>query len=292
METTPTAQRPLGITSTTVAGPTPPSTKLASVGHHPTRTGLLDHLMREGHDRDAILSTGLFTEDLRPLWQGRYVLPYFDSDDNPVYAISRSTGSEGGGAVGYDGHPADGLSGKYAKPAHTKPYAHVEEPIFGLGCVEDGQPVLITERLAAFDLVRWTDAGWRFALPFHTDEERGKTIHPWFVAPSETDREQDTLIREAIAEAIYDLLDAERYADTDDPVGGALFAKPGERIPALREAWEWLGPWISAVEILVNAGSSRGLAADDHAPCRTNSIAVVGVETDQASIVAAAGERK
>ena len=145
------------------------------------------------------------------------------------------------------------------------------------------------ERLAAFDFVRRTDAGWRFALPFHTDEERGKAIHPWFVAPSEIDREQDALVREVIAEAVYDLLDAERYADTDDPVGGALFAKPGERIPALQEAWEWLDPWISVVEILIDADSSRVSAADKSPACRTDSIAVVGAETDQASIVAAAG---
>ena len=43
------------------------------------------------------------------------------------------------------------------------------------------------EHLAAFDFVRQTDAGWRFALPFHTDEERGKTIHSWFVS-SESDQ--------------------------------------------------------------------------------------------------------
>jgi hypothetical protein len=80
-------------------------------------TALLDYLMCEGYDRDAILGTGLFTEDLTPLWQGRYVFPYFDVDGRPVYAISRSTGTEGGGAAGHDGHPADFTSAKYAKPA-------------------------------------------------------------------------------------------------------------------------------------------------------------------------------
>ena len=57
----------------------------ARLGWAPSsRTGLLDHLMREGYDREAILGTGLFTQDLRPLWQGRYVLPYFAPDGQPV----------------------------------------------------------------------------------------------------------------------------------------------------------------------------------------------------------------
>ncbi|GAA0473714.1 hypothetical protein MUK72_19880 (plasmid) [Halococcus dombrowskii] len=145
----------------------------------PNRTGLLDHLMREGYDREAILGTGLFTEDLRPLWQGRYVLPYFDADGQPVYAISRSTGSEGGGAVGYDGHPADGLSGKYAKPAHTKEYARISEPIYGLGSVEDGQPVLVTEGIA--DAITAHQAGYACISPVttrfkHDDRERLREV--------------------------------------------------------------------------------------------------------------------
>jgi hypothetical protein len=135
-----------------------------------SRTGLLDHLMREGYDREAILGTGLFTENLRPLWQGRYVLPYFDADGQPVYAISRSTGREGGGAVGYDGHPDDGLSGKYAKPAHTKEYARIEEPIFGLGSIEDGQPVLITEGIA--DTIAAHQAGYPCISPVTTRFKR------------------------------------------------------------------------------------------------------------------------
>src|SRR5699024_6184415 len=71
-----------------------------------------------------------------------------------------------GGAVGYDGHPDDGLSGKYAKPAHTKEYAHVEEPIFGLGSVEDGQPVLLTEGIA--DAITAHQAGYPCLSPVTT----------------------------------------------------------------------------------------------------------------------------
>lgn len=141
-----------------------------------------------------------------------------------------------------------------------------------------------------FDFVRQTDAGWRFALPFHTDEERSKIILPWFVAPSENDREQDTLVRKLVAEAVYSLLDAERYVDTNDPVGeGALFAKPGKRMPALQEAWEWLDSWILALEVLIDANSSCVPAVDEDASCRTDSIAVVGAETDQTSITTPVG---
>ena len=140
---------------------------------------LLDYLMRQGHDRDAILGTGLFTEDFRALWQGRYVFPYFDTDGRPVYAISRSTGHDGGGAVGYDGHPADGMSGKYAKPAHTKPYARVSEPIYGLETLEDGRPVLITEGIA--DAITAHEAGYPCISPVttqfkHADRDRVRDV--------------------------------------------------------------------------------------------------------------------
>lgn len=132
----------------------------------PSRTGPLNHLMRQGYSRDAVLGTDLFTEDFRPLWQGRYVLPYFDADGQPVYAISRLTGSEGGGAVGYDGHPADGLSGRYAKPTHIRPYAHISEPIYGLRSVGDGQPVLVTEGIA--DAITAHQAGYAYISPVTT----------------------------------------------------------------------------------------------------------------------------
>lgn len=97
--------------------------------------------MGEGYDRGAILGTGLLTENLTPLWQGRYVFPYFDVDGRSVYAISRSTGAEGGGAAGYDGYPADFMNGKYAKPAHTKEHVAVDEPIYRLETVKPGEAV-------------------------------------------------------------------------------------------------------------------------------------------------------
>jgi hypothetical protein len=145
-----------------------------------------------------------------------------------------------------------------------------------------------TDRLAAFDFARETDAGWRFALPLRGDvehDERGENILPWFVATGddEQDREceQETLVRDVISEAVSDLLDSERYGDADDPVGGALFGPPGERIPALIEAWEWLDPWVSMVGTLV------GQHVESGPPSTTT--AIVGEPPEQVSIVTAAG---
>ncbi|QCS43874.1 hypothetical protein [Natrinema versiforme] len=90
------------------------------------------YLIDQGYSHEEIISTGAFTEDGSSLWNGRYVFPYFDSENKPVYAIARATGDKGGGAAGYDGHSEDFLSGKYAKLSHTKEYAHVDEPIWGL----------------------------------------------------------------------------------------------------------------------------------------------------------------
>ncbi|WP_246308055.1 hypothetical protein [Halorarum salinum] len=108
-------------------------------------SSLLRHLRQAGFSDPTILKTGLFTADLRPLWQGRYVFPYFDVDGEPVYAIARVTGGERGGADGGEGHPADFMSGKYAKPAHTKEYVSLSEPIYGLDTLRSDEPVLITE---------------------------------------------------------------------------------------------------------------------------------------------------
>src|SRR5699024_5966734 len=96
-----------------------------------------------------------------------------------------------------------------------------------------------TDRLAAFDFVRKTDAGWRLTLPLRGDDEhdeRDDVVLPWFVATSDedNDQEQDPFVRDVLAEVVHDLLPPDRYADPDDPVAGALFAEPGERVSALR----------------------------------------------------------
>ena len=145
------------------------------LGYAPADRELLDHLRAKGYDREAILGTGLFTvfDDgtISQLWAGRYVLPYFDEDGRPVYAISRCTGSVGGGKAGYDGHPRDFIPGKYGKLAHSKEYAHVDEPIFGLESVEDGEALLVAGGIA--DAISLQQAGYACISPVTTVRFKG-----------------------------------------------------------------------------------------------------------------------
>lgn len=120
-------------------GWTPEIVGRARLGWAPTdETALRNPLQRQGFDDDAIRGTGLFTEDLRPLWRVHYVFPYFDADDRPVYAISRTAD-----------HAADWFQEqKYAKTIKTRDYSEVDEPIYGLETIREGEPVLVTEGIA------------------------------------------------------------------------------------------------------------------------------------------------
>ena len=128
-------------------------------------TGLLDHLMRKGYGREAILGTGLFWPNgLEPIWKGRFVLPYFDAEGRPAFAISRRAGN---------GHPAD-RAGDYGDgPAkyHKLPVSAIdectrEEPIYGRDTVEPGEDVLITEGIA--DAITAHQAGYACLSPVTT----------------------------------------------------------------------------------------------------------------------------
>lgn len=109
------------------------------------------HMKEKGYSVAEILSTGAFTQREEPpyecVWRGRYVLPYFDENGAVKYAISRSTGTKGGGAAGYDGHPADVMSGKYTKLSKNKAFSIYEEPIYGIHSLaeSDEDRVLIAE---------------------------------------------------------------------------------------------------------------------------------------------------
>jgi len=127
---------------------------------------LVQYLLSQGHDRNAIRGTGLFTDDLRLLWNGRYVFPYLGLDGRAQYAIGRATGGLGGGDAGYKGHPDDFIAGKYAKLAHTKNYVHVSEPIYGLASLDRDTPIVITEGVA--DAVRAHEAGYACLSPVTT----------------------------------------------------------------------------------------------------------------------------
>lgn len=133
------------------------------LGYAPaSQTGLLDHLMGQGYDRDAILGTGLFYENLTPHFVGRAVFPYGDPDGQSVYAISRELG-----------HPADPKVGqKYTKAIKTKDYSHVEEPIYGRDTIENGEPLLITEGMA--DAITAHEAGYPCISPV---TKQFKTAH-------------------------------------------------------------------------------------------------------------------
>jgi hypothetical protein len=122
------------------------------------RDELVPHLFHRGHGREEILATGLFGErddgNLYATWSGRYVLPYFDADGRPVFAISRATDPV---------HPADWKGNKYDKLQVTREDVTAEEPIYGLDTVEPGEPVLITEGIA--DAITAHQAGYPCLSP-------------------------------------------------------------------------------------------------------------------------------
>jgi hypothetical protein len=90
---------------------------------------------------------------------------------------------------------------------------------------------------------------------------------------------------------VHDLLPPDRYADPDDPVAGALFAKLGKQISMLREAWEWLDPWLSVIQMLCDDTTMDcSHAGGERDPNCSAEVATIGIEPDQMSLVAAAGE--
>lgn len=131
----------------------------------PGDTKAAEYLGKQGYDKQEILSTGAFTDDLTCLWQGRYVFPYLDDDNNAVYAIARCTGDKGGGAAGYDGHEDDFLAGKYAKLSHSKDYCTIDaEPVWGLDAVtDDDTEVYVAEGIA--DAISLSAKGYTVISP-------------------------------------------------------------------------------------------------------------------------------
>ncbi|WP_418280829.1 hypothetical protein [Halorubrum sp. DTA98] len=116
-----------------------------------TRDQLLVYLHGRGYDRETILATGLFREwgdgNLSATWSGRYVLPYFDEGGRAVFAITRALDpahpADWAGRYGEEDDPA-----KYHKIAVSRDEVVVEEPIYGLDTVREGEPVIITEGIA------------------------------------------------------------------------------------------------------------------------------------------------
>ncbi|WP_227376361.1 hypothetical protein [Haladaptatus halobius] len=159
---------------------------------------LISYLFDQGHNREAILSTGLFGErddgNLYATWSGRYVFPYTDADGQLVFAISRATDPV---------HPADWKGNKYDKLQVTRTDVTVEEPIYGLDTIREDEPVLITEGIA--DAITAHEAGY-------------PCLSPVTVQFKTSDRED---LLEALAERDVDraylIQDAERpTSDVDD----------------------------------------------------------------------------
>jgi DNA-binding transcriptional ArsR family regulator len=128
---------------------------------------LVAWLHDRGHSREAILATGAVGEGdsggFYTIFDGRYVLPYYDADGEPAYAIARATAGDGGGGAGYAGHPEDYKSGKYAKLRHTDDRVPFDEPIYGLDTLEDGAHVVVAEGIA--DAITARELGYAVLSP-------------------------------------------------------------------------------------------------------------------------------
>ena len=142
------------------------------LGWAPADGGLYDYLREQGFDAETVAATGLFCQNAREkeLWRGRYIMPYFAADGRAEYAIARCTGSKGGGAAGYDGHPDDFLAGKYAKVAHTRENVPLTEPILGLHTLDGADEVVVAEGIA--DAITATEAGYAALSPVTKEFKR------------------------------------------------------------------------------------------------------------------------
>jgi hypothetical protein len=175
-----------------------------------SETALLDHLMAKGYDRDAILATGLFWDDLSPIWKGRLVLPYLDEDGDPIFAISRTVEHPADDAGDYGDGPA-----KYHKIPKPGERA-VEEPIYGLSTVEEGEDVLITEGVA--DAITAHQAGYACVSPVTTTFKT-----------SERERLADEL-RDREVGRVYIVQDAEEPGSDVDEEGRLTLPQFGEGV--------------------------------------------------------------
>lgn len=206
---------------------------------------LVAWLFDRGHDREAILATGAVGETdsggFYTTFQGRYVLPYYDGEGEPAYAIARVTGGEGGGAKGYGGHPADYQAGKYAKLRHTDGRVPFEEPIYGLDTLEDGDHVVVAEGIA--DAITARELGYSVLSPV-AKEFKEAHYAPLAEALEEHDVDRVTIVADAdgIRNASADEHEPETIGDAVgvglSPVGAGLAGalrtatKLGERTAA------------------------------------------------------------
>jgi len=184
--------------------------------------GLVAFLHDRGHTREAILATGAVGETDRggfySTFNARYVLPYYDAQGAPAYAIARTTGGVGGGAKGYGGHPADYQAGKYAKLRHTDDRVPFEEPIYGLDTLAEGDHVVIAEGIA--DAITARELGYAVLSPVAKEFKRTHYA-PLAEALAAHDVDRVTIVADAdgIRNGDAEGLDPETIGDA---VAGAL----------------------------------------------------------------------
>jgi len=190
---------------------------------------LVAYLHEQGHSRDAMLATGVIGETdtggFYTTFAGRYVLPYYDANGDPAYAIARCTGGDGGGAKGYGGHPRDYQAGKYAKLRHTDERVPFAEPIYGLDTLAEGEHVVIAEGIA--DAITARERGYAVLSPV-AKEFKKDHYEPLVDALAKHDVERVTIVADAdsIRNGDASEHDPETIADavstTLSPVGAGL----------------------------------------------------------------------
>lgn len=128
----------------------PETIEAKQLGWAPTDpTALYKHLREQGFSKKELLATGLFyasegNKPLRAHFVGRYVFPYFNAEGEPVYAISRSIDTDRESFERVDPK----YDHKYTKAIKNPDYSMIDEPIYGLETIHEGQPLVITEGMA------------------------------------------------------------------------------------------------------------------------------------------------
>jgi DNA-binding MarR family transcriptional regulator len=123
--------------------------------------------------------------------------------------------------------------------------------------------------LEALGLVTAVTGGYRFQLPFPSDES-GADVLPAAVCDDHADA--TALLFEVLCEA-WPASEVGRLGDPDDPVGGALYRPPD--YGTLREAEPWLRPWVDVAVRLCEEGDGPA------------TVATFGAEPEQTSLQAA-----
>lgn len=122
-----------------------------------------------------------------------------------------------------------------------------------------------TERLEAFDFIRNTEHGWRFALPFNDErniqsQEQDRSYLPWYVAsPMSTSTDGNLDSSPSLAEVLFEvadilLEDTSRLGDPEDPIGGAFFATGSDFDPRSLcepDGWPWLESWLPVLDAML-----------------------------------------